>query len=519
MDTGDERAILVDQTAPPFGGAADRGQAPVLDGDPRLRRRAEPVAGPSAELTQAIAQLAATLAAFRRRNGFGRALAAPQIAIPRRMIMVDLGAGPFAVINPEITDRSAETFELWDDCFSVPDRLVRVLRHRSISLTYRDEQFRLRRWDRLPADLAELLQHEIDHLDGILMTDRATGADAVRPASDRGALVDAARPAHRLSLSRIDQARGRIDPVFQRAPQLVSEPLSARLGVELTLKIETINPIRNFKGRGTSLFIADCDDAALPLVCASAGNFGQGLAYACRTRQLPLIVYAARAANALKLDRMRALGAEVRLAGDDFDDAKDAAAAFAHAHGATLVVDGREPAIAEGAGTIARELLAGGGAYDAVVVPVGNGALITGMARWIKARSPATRVIGVCSAGAPVMAEAFRAGRVAAGSAAPPRTIADGIAVRVAIPEAVADMVGLVDDVVMVSDDAVIRAMQQVHVDAGVIVEPAGAAGLAALLSIPGLVAAGSAVATVLCGGNLTVEQIRRWLGPTDSAV
>jgi threonine dehydratase len=397
----------------------------------------------------------------------------------------------------------------------VPDRLVRVRRHRSISLGYRDERFRLRRWDRLPPDLAELLQHEIDHLDGILMTDRATGDGAVRPASDRAALVDAVRPARRLSLARIDQAPRQIDPAFLATPQFVSEPLSEQLGCQLTLKVEMLNPIRSFKGRGTSLFVADrTGDAQSPLVCASAGNFGQGLAYACRARRLPLIVYAARDANPLKLDRMRALGAEVRLSGDDFDAAKDAAEAFAAAHGATLVVDGRDPAISEGAGTIARELLAGGDAYDAVFVPVGNGALINGVARWIKARSPATRVIGVCSRDAPAMADAFRAGRVAAASTAPPRTIADGIAVRVAIPEAVADMAGVVDDIVLTSDAALIRAMRLLHEHAGVVVEPAGAAGLAALLSIPDL--AGSSVATVLCGGNLTPEQIRAWLGPTE---
>src|SRR6185295_6049186 len=294
MDTSDERAILV-------------------EGDPRLRGLAQPVTGISADLTAEIAQLAATLAAFRRRHGFGRALAAPQLGIPRRIILVDLGAGPFVVMNPEISDRSAETFEVWDDCFSVPDRLVRVRRHCSISLGYRDERFRPRRWDRLPPDLAELLQHEIAPLDGILMTDRATGDGAVRPASDRATLVDAVRPARRLSLSRIDQAPRRIDPVFLETPQFVSEPLSEHLACQLTLKVETLNPIRSFKGRGTSLFVADhTDEARSPLVCASAGNFGQGLAYACRGRRLPLIVYAAHDANPLKLDRMRALGAEVR---------------------------------------------------------------------------------------------------------------------------------------------------------------------------------------------------------------
>jgi threonine dehydratase len=210
---------------------------------------------------------------------------------------------------------------------------------------------------------------------------------------------------------------------------------------------------------------------------------------------------------------MRALGADVRLAGDDFDAAKDAAAAWAAGSGATLVVDGREPQIAEGAGTIGVELAARGDAFDAVVVPIGNGALIAGVARWLKARAPATRVIGVCSRGAPAMADALRTGDPAPAAAAP-CTIADGIAVRVPVPEAVADLAGLVDDVVLVDDAALIAAMRLFHDCAGLVVEPAGAAGLAALLAAPAL--AGASVATIACGGNLTPEQAQRWLGAPD---
>ena len=140
-------------------------------GDPRLRIHCSDVE----QIDPGdLAQLAAALAAFRAQHGFGRAIAAPQIGIARRMIMIDLGAGPFAVINPEITWRSDELFELWDDCFSVPDRLVRVRRHRSISLAFRDHALRPRVWSALPAELAELLQHEIDHLDGVLILDRTS---------------------------------------------------------------------------------------------------------------------------------------------------------------------------------------------------------------------------------------------------------------------------------------------------------------------------------------------------------
>src|SRR4029079_12818331 len=131
---------------------------------------------------------------------------------------------------------------------------------------------------------------------------------------------------------------------------------------------------------------------------------------ACRKRGLALTVYAARTANPLKLERMRALGAEVRLEGEDFEAAKRAAAAWSRSSGALMVEDGLLPEISEGAGTIARELLAQGDAYDAVLVPLGDGALLNGVARWLKAASPATRVLGVCSRGAPAMARAWRRG-------------------------------------------------------------------------------------------------------------
>ena len=140
--------------------------------------------------------LIATLRDFRDRRGFGRAISAPQIGWMERVVAMNLGAGPFVLINPEISWRSDETFLVWDDCLSVPDVIVRVRRHSSISLTYRDHEFSPRRWNRLPADLSELVQHEIDHLNGILMTDLAEGEGALQPLSRWAELVGSARPAN-----------------------------------------------------------------------------------------------------------------------------------------------------------------------------------------------------------------------------------------------------------------------------------------------------------------------------------
>ena len=491
----------------------------LVEGDPRLAARCAPVGALDARAQAEAGALMAALTAFRARHGFGRGIAAPQLGFARRILALDLGAGPFPLYDPEITWRSDDTFELWDDCFSVPDKLVRVRRHRSISVRYRDARFRPRHWERLPPELAELLQHEIDHLDGVLMTERAVGADALRPAAERAGLVDAARSSHRLSPARIAEAAARIDPVFRDSPQFVCEPLSELLGCRLTLKVETLNPIRSFKGRGAEYALARLMEGGVhgPIVCASAGNFGQAFAYACRKRGLALTVYAARTANPLKIERMRALGAEVRLEGDDFDGAKEAAKAYARRSGALMVEDGLLAEVSEGAGTIARELLARGDAYDAVLVPLGDGALLNGMARWFKAASPATRMLGVCAEGAPTMADAF-----ARGPGAEPRasvglgTIADGIAVKHAVPESLADMHGQVDDVLRVSDLHMLEAMRLLHRHLGLVIEPSGAVGLAAIVAAPERYA-GLEVATVLTGANVAPAQLAEWFGVQES--
>lgn len=125
-------------------------------------------------------RLQRTLAAFRAARGFGRAIAAPQIGVARRFIALHLADAPRLVIDPEVTWRSDEGFTMWDDCMCFPWLLVRVRRHVSISLRYTDERGDRREWQHLPLAAAELLQHEIDHLDGVLAIDRAI---------DRGAII------------------------------------------------------------------------------------------------------------------------------------------------------------------------------------------------------------------------------------------------------------------------------------------------------------------------------------------
>jgi peptide deformylase len=148
----------------------------LLLGNPQLWQPSQAVTEARAtETKEIISDLAATLENFRAGHGFGRAIAAPQIGAHRRILFVNIndgGFGPAPLINPQIIHTSQEMMELWDDCFSFPDLMVRVRRHVEIDVAYADESGK-QQLVTARGDLSELLQHEIDHLDGILATDRA----------------------------------------------------------------------------------------------------------------------------------------------------------------------------------------------------------------------------------------------------------------------------------------------------------------------------------------------------------
>ena len=313
---------------------------------------------------------------------------------------------------------------------------------------------------------------------------------------------------HRLKIDNIREAVRSIDPVFLNTPQYHAESLSRLLGTRIVVKVETANPIRSFKGRGAE-YLASKIPSQTKLITASAGNFGQAMTYACGRRGIALTVYASVNANALKLERMRALGATVVLQGDDFDAAKIEAKRVASETGVRLVEDGLAVETGEGAGTIGLELAGWREQFDTVLLPLGNGALACGVGRYLKHAQPDIRVVAIQSTGAPAMLESWRQKRVITFDAI--STIADGIGVRIPIPECVQDMEGIVDDGILVSDASLIEAMRMAHQHLGVVLEPSGAAGLAALLENRERFADQS-VALVLCGGNLTPEQMKLWL-------
>ena len=290
----------------------------------------------------------------------------------------------------------------------------------------------------------------------------------------------------------IRSAHARVPAAFRDTPQYVHEGLSARLGAPVVVKVETVNPIRSFKGRGTWVVVeALAGEGRIgpgrPVVCVSAGNFGQGVAYVARAIGVPAVVFCSTRANRAKVDRMRALGATVIEVGADFDDAREASETWAAAHDAELLVDGDDPRISTGAATLALEVTdaVADGALPAPViasVPVGNGALLNGVGSWLRAVAPDCRVLGVQAELADAMTRSWRAGRpIDTDSAA---TYADGIASRVAIPRAVELMAGRVDDMVAVSEAALREAQALLTEELGVTVEGASAASWAGLLAV-----------------------------------
>lgn len=311
------------------------------------------------------------------------------------------------------------------------------------------------------------------------------------------------------SAAGIEAAYGAIDPVFLNSPFWSHPAADEALGLPLAVKVEGLNPTRAFKGRGTDWFLAGLPPSDQPLVSASAGNFGQGLAYAARARGRRVILYAATTANPLKIEAMCRLGAEVRLEGHDFDAAKAAARTFAERDGGLFIEDGAHPRIAEGAGTMALEMTRSGIDFDTVLVPLGNGALLTGIGAWLKTERPSVRVIGIVAEAAPAMRLSWEAGHGIATATAP--TIADGIAVREPVAYALACMPATVDAVWSVSEDSIRSAMRFCHDSYGLVVEPAGAAGIAAALEHRGQLS-GQRLATILCGSNLTQAQRRLFL-------
>jgi threonine dehydratase len=274
------------------------------------------------------------------------------------------------------------------------------------------------------------------------------------------------------------------------------------------LKREDVHELGVFKWRGALPVVADLARTGHEaVVTASTGNHGAAVAWACQEVGVSAVVFVPPGSAAPKLANLDRLGADVHVAGRDFDEAKDAARAYAAEAGLPFFEDGAEPLQYDAYGAIGDEILVQSAAPPiAVLVPVGNGALAGGIGAAIRRRQPDVICIGVVAKEMPVMAESHAAGvpvDVPAGS-----TIADGLAVRVAIPLAVERLHAAVERMVRVSERAIAAALVACH-DAGLPVEPSAAAAVAAVRDGAGIELPGP-VALVMTGRNVDGALVER---------
>jgi threonine dehydratase len=283
---------------------------------------------------------------------------------------------------------------------------------------------------------------------------------------------------------------------LERAPSSLGD------GRPLWLKREDVHELGAFKWRGALPVLTSYRaDGAGAVVTASTGNHGAATAWAADRLGLRAVVYAPEGATQTKLALVEGLGAEVRLVGADLDEAKEEARQFAARDGLPFFEDGAEPAQYEGYGAIADEILDQlDGHPAAVVVPVGNGALLGGIGVRTSAQAPETLRIGVAAKEAPVMAESWQAGSVVESNRS--TTFADGLAVRVAIPLAVNVLGEVANRMLLVSEREIARAVGA-FADAGLRVEGAAGAGLAALSQLADVE---GAIVLVVTGRNIDDE-------------
>ena len=292
------------------------------------------------------------------------------------------------------------------------------------------------------------------------------------------------------------------DPIPSASP-LERAPAGLAAG-DVVLKREDLHELGAFKWRGALPVVREyADGGASTVVTASTGNHGAATAWAARHLGLRAVVFVPDQATEAKLSRITALGAELHRVGSDFDEAKDAATAYAEEHALPLFVDGVEPGQYDGYRAIGDEILhqlaEGPGT---VVVPVGNGALIGGVGEALAGTG--WHVLGVVAKDAPVMADSFDAGAVR--TAASGATMADGLAVRVAIPYAVSRIQPVVERIVRVSERELAHAIAQ-FARFGIRVEASAAAGLAALARLD---SPAEPVVLVVTGRNIDDELFER---------
>ena len=307
----------------------------------------------------------------------------------------------------------------------------------------------------------------------------------------------------------VDVARAReiITRYLSPTPLLSTPALESLLGFKAFLKCENLQPVGAFKVRGGLFLMSELspEDRARGVVTASTGNHGQSIAYAARELGVPATVWMPEEANSLKVASMRRLGAEVRFAGRDFDESRVEAERDAVGRGAHLVPAANDWRLIAGVATYTVEMLEAVPELDALIIPAGGGSGLAGACLAGKSLSPGLRVIGVQAAGAPVIYDTWRSGRLEEIDRA--NTFAEGLATRIAFSLPSQILWRRLDDFRLVTDADMRRAILTLLERARVLAEGAGAAAFAAAYAMREELA-GQKVGIVVSGGNLTLESL-----------
>lgn len=310
-----------------------------------------------------------------------------------------------------------------------------------------------------------------------------------------------------LSWTLIEEARERIAGRVSVTPVLTSEALDARCGAQLYFKCENLQRGGAFKARGASnaVFALSAAQAQRGVATHSSGNHAAALARAARLRGIRAYVVMPENTPRAKRAAVASYGAEISWCAPTLAAREQAAAQVVASTGATLVHPYDDVMVMAGQATAAVELMSQAPALDVILCPVGGGGLLSGTAVAAKTLQPQVRVIGVEPAGADDAARSFHAGKLLP-PAAPPNTIADGLRGALGV-RPFAEIRRLVDDIITVPDEAIVRAMRQLWEELKVIVEPSGAVPYAALADE--LVALrGKRIGVILSGGNLDLDQL-----------
>ena len=313
------------------------------------------------------------------------------------------------------------------------------------------------------------------------------------------------------SIGDVEEARWRVEGHVRRTPVLTSTSLGARVGVELRLKAENFQRTGSFKVRGALNKIAHLtpEERGRGVIAVSAGNHAQGVAWAATTAGVESVIVMPRKATAAKVAATRGYGAEVVLVDGGI------AEAFAHVEqmreerGMTLVHPFDDPVLIAGQGTVGLEIVEDVPEVDVIVVGIGGGGLISGVALAAKSRRPETRVIGVEPSEAAVMRQSWDAGRPLEMT---PLTIADGLASPLAGSLTYPMTREYVDDIVTVTEEEILDALKDLLTYCKLYAEPAGAASVAAILSGKLQAKPGTKVVAVVSGGNFDLDALKRIL-------